>query len=124
MLVPAPLSMAALMAAPPTQTRPAGTRLLCRGETAPQVLYLEWGRVLLGVIGRVDAQDTLLELQLGAQVTPGWLDATAAVLNLPAAMDAVAETEVTLRRVPLAAFNASLADGSVAMRAEIGRAHV
>jgi CRP-like cAMP-binding protein len=110
MLVPAPLSIAALLAAPPTETRPAGARLLRRGETAAQVLYLEQGRVLLGVLGRVDAQGALLEHQLGVQTTPGWLDATAAVLHLPAAMDAVAETEVQLRAVPLATFQAALAE--------------
>lgn len=103
--------MAALLAAPPTETRPAGARLLRRGETAAQVLYLERGRVLLGVLGRVDqAQGAMLEHQLGAQTTPGWLDATAAVLHLPAAMDAVAETEVQLRAVPLATFQAALAE--------------
>jgi CRP-like cAMP-binding protein len=62
------------------------------------------------VLGRVDAQGALLEHQLGAQTTPGWLDATAAVLHLPAAMDAVAETEVQLRAVPLATFQAALAE--------------
>ena len=119
--------MAALMAAPPTQTRPAGTRLLRRGEAASQVLYLERGRVLLGVLGRVD--DTLgavLEHQLGTQATPGWLDATAAVLNLPAAMDAVAETEVQLRAVPLATFQAALAEARnpvASVLADVAQAH-
>nr|WP_315849202.1 Crp/Fnr family transcriptional regulator [uncultured Rhodoferax sp.] len=126
MLVPAPLSMAALLVAPPTETRPAGARLLCRGEAAPQVFYLERGRVLLGVVGRVDAQGALLEHQLGAQTTPGWLDATAAVLNLPAAMDAVAETEVQLRAVPLATFQAALAEARnpvASVLADVARAH-
>lgn len=118
--------MAALMAAPPTQTRPAGTRLLSRGESAPQVFYLERGRVVLGVVGRVDVQGTLLEHQLGAQTTPGWLDATAAVLNLPAAMDAVAETEVQLRAVPLATFQAALAEARnpvASVLADVAQAH-
>nr|WP_315480759.1 Crp/Fnr family transcriptional regulator [uncultured Rhodoferax sp.] len=129
MLVPAPLSMAALLVAPPTETRPAGTRLLRRGEAAPQVFYLERGRVLLGVVGvvgRVDAQGVLLEHQLGTQATPGWLDATAAVLNLPAAMDAVAETEVQLRAVPLATFQAALAEARnpvASVLADVARAH-
>lgn len=126
MLVPTPLSMAALMSAPPTQTRPAGTQLLRRGESAPQVLYLERGRIVLGVLGRVDAQGALLEHQLGAQTTPGWLDATAAVLNLPAAMDAVAETEVQLRSVPLATFQAALAEARnpvVSVLTDVAQAH-
>ncbi|WP_236635425.1 Crp/Fnr family transcriptional regulator [Rhodoferax sp. TS-BS-61-7] len=126
MLVPAPLSMAALLVAPPTETRPAGTRLLRRGEAAPQVFYLERGRVLLGVLGRVDAQGALLEHQLGTQATAGWLDATAAVLNLPAAMDAVAETEVQLRAVPLATFQAALAEARnpvASVLADVAHAH-
>jgi hypothetical protein len=45
------------------------------------------------------------------------IDMGTALLKLPSAMDAVAEIELTLRRVPLAAFNASLTDGSASMRA-------
>ncbi|MDR7308242.1 Crp/Fnr family transcriptional regulator [Rhodoferax saidenbachensis] len=126
MLVPAPLSMVALLAAPTPETRPAGTRLLRRGESASQVLYLERGRVVLGVLGQVSAQGALLEHQLGAQTAPGWLDATAAVLNLPAAMDAVAETEVQLRAVPLATFQAALAEARnpvASVLADMAQAH-
>lgn len=49
-----------------------------------------------------------MEHQLGLLEGPCWLEATSAVLNLPHAVDGVAETEVTLRRVPLAEFQRSL----------------
>ncbi len=51
-----------------------------------------------------------MEHQLGVVVGPCWLEATSAVLNLPNALDAMAETEVCLRRVPLAEFRRSLSE--------------
>jgi CRP-like cAMP-binding protein len=110
MLVPAPSTLQSLLARSVPQRHGAGTRLLHRGQLAHEVLFLDSGRVALGVLGRPDVQGALLEHALGAQLRPGWLDATAAVLQLPAAMDAVAETDVQLRAVPLADFRAALAD--------------
>lgn len=110
MLAPLPPTLAALLATHPLETRPEGSRLLSRGQPSAQVLYLESGRVVLGIAGNASSHGELLEHQLGAQLEPGWLDATAAVLDLPAAMDAVAETVVELRAVPLPAFRAALAD--------------
>jgi CRP-like cAMP-binding protein len=49
-----------------------------------------------------------MDHQLGVVEGPGWLEATAAVLDLPSAVDAVAETSLIVRRIPLAAFRASL----------------
>lgn len=57
---------------------------------------------------------------------PAWLEANAAVLDLPSAMDAIAETSVVLRRVPLAEFRAALTGGSPAVSAvlaDVARAH-
>lgn len=82
-----------------------GEFLLRRAVTSPWVSYLESGRVTLGVM-----DGDAMEHQLGVAVAPCWLEATAAVLNLPSAVDAVAETEVCLRRVPLADFQRSLSD--------------
>ncbi len=110
MLAPLPPTLSALLAHYPLDTRAPGTRLLCRGQPSAQVLYLESGRVVLGIVGNPGHHGGLLEHQLGAQRQPGWLDATAAVLDLPAAMDAVAETPVQLRAVPLPVFRAALAD--------------
>ena len=67
------------------------------------VLYLDCGRVALGLLGA-----DKLEHQFGVVEGPSWLEATAAVLNLPSAVDAVAQTEVSLRRVPLAEFRRAL----------------
>ena len=50
----------------------------------------------------------VLEHQLGVIEGPVWLEASTAVLNLPSAVDAVSQTEVCLRRVPLAEFRQSL----------------
>ena len=82
-----------------------GEFLLRRAVASPWVTYLESGRVALGVM-----EGAAMEHQLGVAVAPCWLEATSAVLNLPSAVDAVAETEVCLRRVPVADFRRSLCD--------------
>ena len=80
-----------------------GAVLLRRAVSSPWVVYLESGRVILGVMDG----DTM-EHQLGVVQSPCWLEATSAVLNLPHAVDAVADTEVSLRRMPLPEFRDSL----------------
>ncbi|MBX9960824.1 MAG: Crp/Fnr family transcriptional regulator [Burkholderiaceae bacterium] len=82
----------------------AGTVLLKRGSTPSAVLHVESGRVALGLL-----EGEALAHQLGEVQGPFWLEATAAVLGLPIAVDAVAETEVVLRRIPQARFRQSLA---------------
>ena len=42
-----------------------------------------------------------MEHQLGVLEGPCWLEASSAVLDLPPAVDAVADTDVVLRRVPM-----------------------
>lgn len=84
--------------------------LVRRGDPTTEVLYLESGQVVQGVQGTVPLQEALLEHPLGTLTGPCWLDAAAAVLAQPAAMDAVAQTEVRLRAVPLAVFRATLTD--------------
>lgn len=82
-----------------------GAYLFRRAENSMWVSYLESGRVALGVM-----DGDAMEHQLGVVQGPCWLDATSAVLNLPHVVDAVAETEVSLRRVPVAEFRRSLTD--------------
>ncbi|MCZ8252348.1 MAG: Crp/Fnr family transcriptional regulator [Hylemonella sp.] len=82
----------------------AGTVLLKRGSTPTAVLHLASGRVALGLL-----DGEVLVHQLGEIQGPFWLEATSAVLGLPGVVDAVAETEVVLRRIPLARFRQSLA---------------
>jgi len=88
-----------------------GSVLLKRGATPGWAMYIEAGRVALGVL-----DGPVLEHQLGEVEGPFWLEATAAVLNLPSAVDAVAESEVVLRRIPLPKFRQSLAAMPVAAR--------
>lgn len=80
-----------------------GEPVLRRGLETPWVYYVESGRLTLGLL-----DGDVMEHQLGVLEGPGWLEATSAVLNLPPAVDAVAETEVSLRRVPMAEFRDSL----------------
>jgi len=82
-----------------------GARLLSRAVASPWVSYLESGRVALGVM-----EAGVMEHQLGVVEGPCWLEASSAVLDMPHAVDAVAETEVVLRRVPLAEFRRAIAD--------------
>ncbi|KRH98659.1 Crp/Fnr family transcriptional regulator [Curvibacter sp. PAE-UM] len=89
----------------------AGAVLLKRGSTPTAVMYVESGRVALGVM-----EGEVLAHQLGEIQGPFWLEATAAVLGLPSVVDAVAETEVVLRRIPLARFRQSLGAMPVAAR--------
>jgi CRP-like cAMP-binding protein len=88
----------------PVHTVVAGTALLHRAAALGTVIFVESGRVALGVAGA----DGTLEHQLGVVEGPGWLEATAAVLDLPSAVDAVAETDVIVRRLPLSEFRTAL----------------
>lgn len=117
----------------PAQSVLPGTALLRRSVPAGVALFVESGRVALGVAASEADQEATeghpsqsMEHQLGTVVGPAWLDANAAVLNLPSAVDAVAETAVLLRRVPLEEFRAALAGGSsaaLAVLTDVARAH-
>jgi CRP-like cAMP-binding protein len=77
----------------------ASGAVLLRRTTQPEsAIYVDTGRVVLGIL---DA-DGVLEHQLGVVQGPGWLDATAAILDLPSLVDGVAETDVEVRRLPRA----------------------
>jgi len=77
-----------------------GEVLLNRSERADAVVFVDSGRVALGLM-----EDGALTHLLGAVEGPLWLEATAAILNQPSLIDAVAETRVQVRRLPLSAFN-------------------
>ena len=98
-----------------------GEVLRVRNENLNTVLHLVSGRVQLGI--REDGQ---MRHQLGVVEGPFWLEATAAVLGLPSVVDGVSETAVTLRRVPLSRFQASLKALPVAAQAvlhDVAQAH-
>ncbi len=85
----------------PTQRLGPGAVLLRRGECTEQVLHLERGRVMLGLLDQGG-----LHHQLGVVEGPFWLEASSGLLGLPHAVDAVAETEVSLQPVALSEFRA------------------
>ncbi len=111
--------------------------LLRRSAASEAAIFIESGRVALGILsaappapGTPSSSGTPpaspLEHQLGVVVGPAWLEANAAVLKLANAVDAVAETDVVLRRVPIGEFRQSLTGGSAAVLAvleDVARAH-
>jgi CRP-like cAMP-binding protein len=117
----------------PTQLVASGATLLRRSTAEDKVIFVESGRVVLGIAAPdqicLDTQTPMpktMEHQLGVVVGPSWLEANAAVLGLPSAMDAMAETEVTLRAIPLEDFRAVISGGSAAAQAiltDVARAH-
>ena len=127
-------SQSAFVSPYPAQSVPGGTPLLKRGVAAGVAVFIESGRVVLGVASAADLALThgdadaaqAMEHQFGVVEGPAWLEANAAVLDLPSAVDAVAETAVVLRRVPLDAFRASLTGSTPAALAilnDVARAH-
>lgn len=115
------LSLHTIARAVKRQVAARGESLLTRADLSPWVDYVESGRVALGV-----KDGAVMEHQLGAVEGPCWLEATSAVLNLPHAVDAVAETEVYLRRVPVADFRRSLSTMSMSAQSvlhDVAKAH-
>ena len=105
--------------APTLQLGP-GAVLLRRGESTQQVLHLERGRVMLGLLDQGG-----LHHQLGVIEGPFWLEASSGLLGLPHAVDAVAETEVSLQSVALSEFRAHvdrLPEPSRSLLADLARA--
>jgi CRP-like cAMP-binding protein len=97
-----------------------------RAMRDPFAIFIESGRVALGIALATDDAEKVLEHQLGVVEGPGWLEVNTAVLDLPSAVDAVAETDVRLRRVPLQQFRASLSgnsQGALAVLTDIARAY-
>ena len=82
-----------------TEVAAAGEVLRQRHQQPASVLYLDSGRVLLGV--REDGQ---MRHQLGVVEGPFWLDAASALLGQPCVVDMVADTPVHLRRMPIENF--------------------
>lgn len=81
----------------------AGTQLQRRAHAPEHVLHLDRGRVALGVM-----DNGVMTHQMGMIEGPTWLNASCAVLGSKPAVDAVADTAVQLRRVPMGEFLASL----------------
>jgi len=126
-------SQNAFISAYPAQSVQPGTALLRRSVAAGTAIFIESGRVVLGVLAvpQINVAATgpavdVMEHQLGIVEGPAWLEANAAVLDLPSAVDAVAESAVVLHRIPLEDFRTSLSGGSKAAMAvlvDVARAH-
>lgn len=133
--VPMPASLSGFLSTYPAQSVPPGAALLRRSALSGAVLFIESGRVALGIAApralsasaNADSQVVQpMEHQLGLVEGPAWLEAHAAVLNLPHAVDAVAQTAVQMRCVPHDAFRAALGGGASAVLAvltDVARAH-
>ena len=87
----------------PAEDMAAGTVLLRRGQAAAKALHLISGRVALGVI-----ENGVMVHQLGTVEGPFWLEAAAAMLGLTHAVDALAESPVTIQTMPLGQFKSHL----------------
>ena len=90
----------------PAEELPSGTVLLRRGQTASKAMHLMSGRVALGVI-----EQGVMVRQLGEVEGPFWLEVAAAMLGLPHAVDAMAESDVTVQTMPLKQFKANAGFG-------------
>ncbi|WP_370679339.1 Crp/Fnr family transcriptional regulator [Comamonas sp. GB3 AK4-5] len=88
----------------------SGQVLRQRHEHPREVLYIDSGRVLLGV--RDEGQ---MRHQLGLVEGPAWLDAAFVLTERPSCVDMVADSRVRLRRVSLQEFR----QGVVALPATV-----
>ena len=105
------MSLTELLKQSDPQSFDAGHRVFSRGQTAECVYYLLQGRVGLGLFQGEQAPHRLSKM-----VAPGWLDLSAAVLDQPMSYDAVAETPLVVKRVPLREFQAWLAQQTASTR--------
>ncbi|MBV8621580.1 MAG: Crp/Fnr family transcriptional regulator [Curvibacter sp.] len=83
---------------------PPGQVLLTRQTVSPWVNFIDSGRVVLGLL-----DEQAMSHQLGLIEGPFWLEASSAILGLPEVVDAMTESPVVLRRVPLPVFQRALA---------------
>jgi CRP-like cAMP-binding protein len=87
----------------PAALEPAGTVLLHRGDAVERIVHIMQGRVVLGVM-----TDGHMAHQLGVVEGPFWLEAASGLLDLPQAVDALAETDVHLQYVSVPDFVAQV----------------
>lgn len=86
-----------------TEVISPGQLLRLRHQPLEEVLYVDSGRVLLGV-----HEAGAMRHQLGVVEGPTWLDAAFALTGRASCVDMLADTRVRLRRVSLQAFQDSV----------------
>jgi CRP-like cAMP-binding protein len=105
------------LSAYPVHTVAEGAVLLRRGARPTQAVFLESGRVALGLAAATGegegAPVHALDHQLGVVQGPCWLEVNAAVLGLPSAVDGLAESPVQVRWVPIDEFQAQLTQSAL-----------
>lgn len=98
-----------------------GTLLLRRAEMADAVLLVESGQIGLGL-----ADGDVMTHLLGTVEGPFWLEASAAILDRPCLVDAVAQSRVKLRRLPVPVFRnwlAGLPESAQNLLRDVASAH-
>ncbi|MBF5003411.1 Crp/Fnr family transcriptional regulator [Diaphorobacter caeni] len=93
-----PLSSSHSVASP--EIVQAGRVLRERSQRPDSVIYLDSGRVLFGLL-----ESGQLRHQLGMVEGPIWLDAAPVLMNQTYPVDIIADTQVSLRRIPLPEFH-------------------
>ncbi|MEY2621038.1 MAG: hypothetical protein RIT26_858 [Pseudomonadota bacterium] len=78
---------------------PAGSRVLTRGQTIPHTVYLVSGQVSLGLW-----QSGRWAHRQGSIVAPDWIDLSGALLDGQVGFDAVSDTAVEVKTMPLSHF--------------------
>lgn len=97
------LNLAQIDLAAPAHLVAPTSILLRRGQQPPWVVHIDSGKVGVGLMN-----GDQLEHQLGVLQGPCWLDTGSAILQQPALMDAVAQSEVFIRRIALDRFRSAL----------------
>jgi CRP-like cAMP-binding protein len=99
------LSINAIDPSAPQLSLAYGQLLLRRGSQTPSVSFIETGHVALGML-----ENGVMDHQIGVLEGPCWLDASSVLLDLPHLVDAVADSPVRLRQVPIQDFKKSIDD--------------
>ncbi|MFV0678687.1 Crp/Fnr family transcriptional regulator [Ottowia sp.] len=102
-------------------TLPQGSLVLQRGTPITHVDHVDEGRIAIGLL-----EQGQLAHRMGTIQGPCWLNASCVVLGMTPLVDAVAETAVQVRRIPLEQFNAELQSMPESARSvlfDIAKAH-
>ncbi len=97
------LDLTSLLSQRPVETLPAGSVLQRRAQACGELLFVESGQVVLGILG-AGPSGPVMEHQLGVMDGPGWLEVNSAILGVPVALDAMAQGAVQVRRLTTPEF--------------------